>query len=89
MQYDPVHRLDLFLLPCPDQELEAYLEKLRRDGSAISPARPWQLQRFVRGREFTAFAVLRGGAVRALTTAESSASQLNYEHVDVEEIAQW
>ena len=48
------------------------------------------VQRFVRGREFTSFAVLRaGGAVRALTTAESSASQLNYEHVDVEEIAQW
>ena len=89
LEYDPVHRLDLFLLPCPDGELEDYLQKLRRDGSAICEERPWQLQRFVRGREFTSFAVLRGGAVRALTTAESSASQLNYEHVDVEEIAQW
>lgn len=90
LEYDPVHRLDLFLLPCPDGELEGYLKKLRRDGNAIESARPWQLQRFVRGREFTSFAVLRaGGAVRALTTAESSASQLNYEHVDVEEIAQW
>ena len=46
-------------------------------------------QRFVRGREFTSFAVLRDGALRALTTAQSSASQLNYEHVDVESIAQW
>ena len=46
-------------------------------------------QRFVRGREFTSFAVLRDGAVRALTTAQSSASQLNYEHIDVESIAQW
>ena len=44
LQYDPVHRLDLFLLPCSDQELEGYLRKLRRDGSAIEPKRPWQLQ---------------------------------------------
>ena len=44
LEYDPVHRLDLFLLPCPDGELEGYLKKLRRDGNAIESARPWQLQ---------------------------------------------
>ena len=89
LEYDPVHRLDLFLLPCPEAELETYLGKLRRDGSAICGRRPWQLQRFAEGSEFTAFAVLRGGAVRALTTAASSASQLNYEHLHVEEIDHW
>ena len=89
LEYDPVHRLDLFLLPCPEGELEAYLGRLRRDGSAICGRRPWQLQRFAEGSEFTAFAVLRGGAVRALTTAASSASQLNYEHLHVAEIDKW
>ena len=89
LEYDPVHRLDLFLLPCAEGELEAYLGRLRRDGSAICGRRPWQLQRFAEGREFSAFVVLRGGAVRALTTAASSASQLNYEHLHVEEIDHW
>lgn len=89
LEYDPVHRLDLFLLPCADEKLEAYLRKVAIDGNAIEPSQPWQLQQFINGKEYTSFAVLRDGQVRALTTAESSASQLNYDHVDIKDITEW
>lgn len=89
LEYDPIHRLDLFLLPCDEGMLEAYLCRVRMDGNPIEPHRPWQLQQFVEGKEYTSFAVLRDGEVRALTTAESSPSQLNYEHVDSKDIEDW
>ena len=33
--------------------------------------------------------MLRDGAIRAMTTAESSASQLNYEDINVPPISAW
>jgi len=89
LEYDPIHRLDMFMLPCPEAKLEAYLAKVRRDGNAIEPEHPWQVQQFVKGTEYTSFAVLREGQLRALTTAESSPSQLNYEHVEIGDITAW
>merc|ERR1719502_742651 len=89
LEYDPIHRLDMFLLPCNDVDLETYLRKVRADGNAIEPSQPWQLQQFINGVEYTSFAVLREGQVRALTTAESSPSQLNYEHVELKDITEW
>ena len=70
-EYDPIHRLDMFLLPCPEAALENYMKKVKMDGNAIEPAQPWQLQQFIDGKEYTSFAVLRDGCVRAITTAES------------------
>ena len=41
------------------------------------------------GEEYGSFAVLRDGHIRAITTFESSPSQLNYQHIDVPEITEW
>ncbi|CAD7927438.1 unnamed protein product [Amoebophrya sp. A120] len=91
LTYDPIHRLDLFQLPCSDQEmLEDYLEKVRDDGNAISATEPWQVQEFVAdGAEYSAALLVRGGECKMLTVCESSASQLNYAHVHVPEIEDW
>jgi len=89
LEYDPIHRLDMFLLPCPEQQLVDYMRKVRIDGNPIQPSSPWQLQQFIKGVEYTSFAVLREGQVRAITTAESSPSQLNYEHVEIKDITDW
>jgi len=36
LNYDAIHRLDLFRLPCSDEELQKYLTKIRIDGNGIS-----------------------------------------------------
>lgn len=89
LEYDPIHRLDMFMLPCSESKLDAYLAKVRSDGNAIEPEQPWQVQQFIKGTEYTSFAVLRDGQLRASTTAESSPSQLNYEHVELGDITSW
>jgi hypothetical protein len=89
LEYDPIHRLDLFKLPCPEKKLNAYLAKIRMDGNPITAQAPWQVQQFVRGEEFSAFAVVRRGQLQVLTVCESSPSQLNYRHVDVPAIEAW
>lgn len=90
LAYDPIHRLDLFQLPCPDGALNAYLRKIRQDGNPISKEQPWQLQDFLRdGKEYAAMIVVRDNHMVALTCAESSASQLNYVHVEIPAIRQW
>jgi len=89
IEYDPKHRLDLFKMPCEPQELDEYLEKVRNDGNAIQPNAPWQVQQFIEGSEYTCFAVLRDGNIRAITTSESSASQLNYKHIELPGISRW
>ena len=59
------------------------------DGNPITAQAPWQVQQFVRGEEFSAFAVVRRGQLQVLTVCESSPSQLNYRHVDVPAIEAW
>lgn len=80
LEYDALHRLDLFTLPCPSARLDEYLAKLKSDGTPISEKLPWQLQEFVRGKEYTAMAVLRRSELRMVTVSASSPSQLNYVH---------
>jgi len=90
IEYDPKHRLDLFKMPCNPKDLDAYLYKIREDGNAITPDAPWQVQQFIAGgQEYTCFAVCRDGKIRAITTSESSCSQLNYQHVDIPSITKW
>mmetsp|Transcript_20594 Transcript_20594/g.51971 ORF Transcript_20594/g.51971 Transcript_20594/m.51971 type:complete len:1083 (-) Transcript_20594:1099-4347(-) len=106
LAFDPMHRLDLFKLPCVDEEkLQSYLDKVRRDGNGISEAEPWQVQKFVdigrvrtveeklgsggknesgsAPKEYCAAILMRGGSLKMLTISESSASQLNYAHIEV------
>ena len=89
IEYDPKHRLDLFKLPCSSQQLEVYLQKIRADGNAITEKAPWQVQKFIHGKEYTCMAVIRDGQIRAITTSESSCSQLNYKHIEIDGITRW
>merc|ERR1711988_31163 len=89
LEYDPIHRLDLFRLPCSTPALDEYLARVKADGNPIEPTRPWQLQQFIKGPEYTVYAVLREGQVKAMTTSASSASQLNYQHIEAPDIVQW
>lgn len=43
IDYDPVHRLDLFTLPADDKAIENYLEKITNDGNPISENHPWTI----------------------------------------------
>merc|ERR1711871_203747 len=58
LQYDAIHRLDLFTLPCSPDDLNAYLRNLTNE-FAITATQPWQAQRWLAGQEYAAFAVLR------------------------------
>jgi len=89
IEYDPIHRLDMFKLPCNVEELNVYLQKISDDGNPITAKVPWQVQQYIEGTEYTCMAVLREGHIRALTVSESSPSQLNYEHKDVPAITKW
>jgi hypothetical protein len=90
LAYDPIHRLDLFQLPCADlDKLEAYLTKIQIDGNEITAEHPWQVQRFVTGTEHSACAVIRDGEIVAVTVCESSASQLNYYPIRHAGIESW
>lgn len=41
LEYDPIHRLDLFRLPCSNEDLLKYLAKIRKDGNGISEKENW------------------------------------------------
>jgi len=43
IDYDPVHRLDLFQLPANDKDIHEYLEKIKRDGNPITQKHPWSI----------------------------------------------
>jgi len=89
IEYDPIHRLDMFQLPCDEKKLNEYLQKISDDGNPITSNAPWQVQQYIEGSEYTCMAVLREGHTRALTISESSYSQLNYEHKDIPAITRW
>ena len=83
--YDPVRRLDLTPLPQPDEvRTRAFL-----DSRPISEANPWVLQAFVDGPEYCTHTTARDGRMQLYCCCESSASQLNYERVDVPAIEAW
>lgn len=90
LSYDPIHRLDLFQLPCSKEKLDEYLAKIERDGNPITKNEPWQLQEYLaRGMEYAAMIVVRDNRVVSMTSCPSSASQLNYIHCEIPSIRQW
>jgi len=90
LQYDPIHRLDLFQLPADGITLEHYLSKIKNDGNPITEKQPWQLQEFlIDGKEYSAMIVVRSNFLMTMTCCQSSASQLNYIHVQVPAIQAW
>ena len=83
--YDPIRRLDLTPLPQSDHEQSrAFVAAL-----PISDDNPWIMQSFVAGQEYCTHSTVRDGQVQLHCCCESSASQLNYEMVEVPEIEQW
>ncbi|GAB2488237.1 hypothetical protein GCM10027265_45230 [Jatrophihabitans fulvus] len=83
--YDPVNRLDLTPLPRPTREQTTAFAASK----PISPDNPWVLQSFVRGTEYCTHSTVRDGRVVVHVCCESSAFQVNYEHVDRPEIEKW
>jgi hypothetical protein len=83
--YDPVRRLDLTRLPRPDlQQTREFVERL-----PIGEANPWVMQSFIEGQEYCTHSTVRDGEVQLHCCCESSASQLNYEMVEIPEIEAW
>jgi len=90
LSYDPIHRLDLFQLPTEEEKIDAYLQKIILDGNPITKGEPWQLQEFLaNGVEYSAMIVVRSNHLVTMTCCPSSASQLNYVHVEVPSIREW
>jgi carbamoylphosphate synthase large subunit len=83
--YDPIRRLDMTPLPQPDEaRTRAFLAS-----RPISEANPWVMQAFIDGTEYCTHTTARDGQVAQYCCCESSASQLNYEQVDVPAIEAW
>ena len=83
--YDPVRRLDLTKLPCETpEETASFVNDL-----PISADRPWVMQEFINGEEYCTHGTMVAGQLRVHCCCKSSASQVNYEHVDVAEIEDW
>lgn len=80
IDYDPVHRLDLFQLPANDKDIHEYLEKIKRDGNPITQKHPWSIQRFIDGDMWAACQIQVAGQVCLYTCTHSTASCFNWDH---------
>ena len=83
--YDSVMRLNLTKLPCnTPEETAAFVNSL-----PISEEWPWIMQEFIAGKEYCTHGAVRDGELRMHCCCESSAFQVNYEHIDKPEIMEW
>lgn len=73
LQYDSMHRLDLFTLPCAPAKLDAYLADI-----TIDEANPWTVQTFIVGDEFSTCAVVKEGRLLTFSDNAASISCFNY-----------
>ncbi|WP_088892543.1 ATP-grasp enzyme [Leptolyngbya ohadii] len=85
IQYDAVRRLDLTKLPCATPEETAeFVNSL-----PMSEDKPWIMQEFIRGQEYCTHSTVRNGKSTLYCCCDSSAFQVNYEHLDKPEISDW
>ena len=83
--YDSIRRLDLTKLPCATPaETAAFVKSL-----PISESKPWVMQEFIPGQEYCTHSTVRDGHLQLHCCCESSAFQVNYQHVDQPEIEDW
>ena len=83
--YDSIRRLDLTKLPCATPaETAAFVKSL-----PISESKPWVMQEFIPGQEYCTHSTVRDGHLQLHCCCESSAFQVNYQHVDRPEIEDW
>lgn len=83
--YDSVRRLNLTKLPGDTPEATAEFVR----SLPISAAKPWIMQEFIPGREFCTHSTVRDGEIKLHGCCQSSAFQVNYEHVDHPQILAW
>lgn len=83
--YDPVGRINLARLSARTPERNAALAR----SLPISADDPWILQEFIDGREYCTHGTVHDGWLQVYGCCESSAAQLNYQHVDKPEIQYW
>jgi hypothetical protein len=84
LQYDSMHRLDLFTLPCPVEKLEAYLSDI-----TIDRENPWTVQTFIVGEEYSSCAICKGGRLLAFTDNLASISCFNYLPARSQRLREW
>lgn len=83
--YDSVRRLNMTKLPMDSiQEMEQFVK-----GLPISPEKPWIMQEFVKGKEYCTHSTVRQGKIRLHCCCESSEFQVNYQHVEQQQIYEW
>jgi predicted ATP-grasp superfamily ATP-dependent carboligase len=83
--YDSVRRLDLTKLPCDSPaQTTAFVNSL-----PISESKPWVMQEFIPGQEYCTHSTVRNGQLQLHCCCESSAFQVNYEHIDRPDIENW
>jgi predicted ATP-grasp superfamily ATP-dependent carboligase len=83
--YDSVRRLDLTKLPCSTiAETAAFVNTL-----PISKQTPWIMQEYIAGQEYCTHSTVRDGHLQLHCCCESSAFQVNYQHLDRPDIEQW
>lgn len=85
LDYDPVNRLDLTLLPLATPEETAAFARSK----AIGPDSPWVLQEMLEGQEYCTHGTVRDGRLTVWACCESSAFQLNYAMVDHPGVEDW
>jgi predicted ATP-grasp superfamily ATP-dependent carboligase len=83
--YDAIRRLDLTKLPCATPAATATFVK----SLPISEDKPWVMQEFIPGQEYCTHSTVRDGHLQLHCCCESSAFQVNYEHIDRPEIEDW
>jgi predicted ATP-grasp superfamily ATP-dependent carboligase len=83
--YDSIRRLDLTKLPGnTSAETAAFVKSL-----PISEHKPWVMQEFIPGQEYCTHSTVRAGHLQLHCCCESSAFQVNYQHVDRPDIEAW
>ena len=80
--YSSFYRLDMVKLPCAD--MANYVKNL-----PISKDHPWMMQEFITGQEYCTHSTVRDGELKLHGCSDSSAFQVNYEHVDKPNITAW
>jgi len=84
LQYDSMHRLDLFTLPCAPAELAAYLDTIE-----IDEANPWTAQTFIVGDEYSSCAIVKDGNLLSFVANAASISCFNYSPERNPRLRQW
>ena len=86
LQYDSMHRLDLFTLPCAPAKLEAYLAD---PTITLDAANPWTVQTFIVGDEYSTCAICKDGKLLAFTDNAASLSCFNYLPARNDKLREW